>query len=1118
MNKIGLVLLGSLGLASCSVWAGAHKAEGEGSGRFSDPKTWASGGVPTEEEDGYTLSLQPAKNGVVFVNDVGFTLSNASVSLAAPVGAVEPVTSIVLKGGRIELAPSSGNPFSASGRGGVPLTTWVDATLAAGLGGTYGTQIVTGEGGTTIFRGTLDHVLTSDAESSNFFYFYSPNGTNVVAGSYCQPDGVTWTKGPWVRSPVIITGRMILPGLQVQDTTLKIARGGRLVPMKGVTSSVYGAGTLDVCGGIFDHQRFNPDFQFGGTGATTLTVRDGGIARTHEKFRLGYGTGVTTVNILTGGVWSTAMSHYQGGAYRGAIHYEIAGGTAIVDGSLYLGEQSANTTAERTYLHLAAGQLRCSGITQEYSYNTAGRAKDVYIYPDGGELFVMDGNSTKSKTFASFLGGTVSHIRTQIRKGGFIINNHRCTVTYAGSIEGSDIAGEQDGGLVKRGGKNLTLSGECTYTGDNIVEDGTLVIAAKNAAANTRVWSVAKLQLNAPSYYAGGINLRTGAALVLNGAGDYSFDTLTAERDAIIRLSPKTTAIAAAEAISAAGNLLFDLTDDDAGAYPVLSAPNAAELAPKCRVLIASTGKRYSFIADGETVKLVIEDALYSKWTRSETGEWFDSENWTGGVPNAAGAQARLAGAPDSQPDLTVANPLTLGALRYASESTGTANARGWNLKPVTDATLTLTPTDATLPSICVDKKYNGLYLPVSAADSIVISILDGRLYSDAVIASSDPDAHLVFANAGVNFVSTPISLPSYFLPDAGVLYGNKALAQMFANGVSFGVGTGVFIYDNMTISGPSWMSETTSIAYGAANKTLTLHKPIGYLGAILGTGTHGTLVVEDFSGVTHYLGNTGTTVYRGTADVEMPRMTLATANSAAERHIDLQRAANAGDVTIDGRNLVWDIGGPLNAVSLRGDATGFFRLGGVFTYPARDSGARLELGAGNYELKDDFLFCSLLDGASEVAIGSNGTTTEVAFNGDALVDVQTVTMEGVATLDMTSGGMLIAADVSFSGTLCPRVATLASDEAAIRVGTARFAAGGTIDFKRTTSDPLPKKGRIALLKFDILSAEDEANLKTWTITGCGYEMREPSLLIDRTAGEVCLTSRSTAGIVLIVR
>jgi hypothetical protein len=61
--------------------------------------------------------------------------------------------------------------------------------------------------------------------------------------------------------------------------------------------------------------------------------------------------------------------------------------------------------------------------------------------------------------------------------------------------------------------------------------------------------------------------------------------------------------------------------------------------------------------------------AVVATWSAPGAGSWFDSNNWTGGIPNTIGAEARFLGAIAATSTVYADTPVTVGTMRFNNAS-----------------------------------------------------------------------------------------------------------------------------------------------------------------------------------------------------------------------------------------------------------------------------------------------------------------------------------------------------------------------------------------------------------------------------------------------------------------
>ena len=1100
--------------------------------RFSDPDTWVQKKVPQTSDQELQLVLTPGRNGVVFENDIGYPLTIRQMVFRVP-SAAAPGEGRLLRviGNPLTLGDAgyTGSALQVNGSGSGEQTLEIFNDLVALRPSTC---IESGEGVTLVLRGALKSGVNGEGVSTNNFRFVGA-GTKVLAGDTYMPDGEAWTLATsFANGTIRIAGDFSMRGFDLGDSasipTMEVVPGGRIRLLTGNTATVRDGATLDICGGIVEQKTSNQTLQMR---KSTLRIRKGGVLRTGNAFRYG-SSGLTDVQVETGGVWSCFSTHYMpGSSDGGSIHLTVRGGTVFAPTTygFNLGYHPySGATSATNWLHLAAGgQFRTGGLSQRYSYNDASLDKDVYFYADGGTLvYSPTGDEIYSTACDAFIGGTASRFHTVVREGGFLFNNLNANVTYNGPIEGNDNGGA-DGGLTKLGGATLTLTGVGTYTGTNDVRRGTLKIAAANAATMTTVSSVGELELAAPAHYANGVNLALGAVLNLSGAGAYTLSSLAAGPDAVIALSPSTASLTVTSAIEQEGNLDFRLSGSAAGSYAIMTAPNAADIVSKCRVLEPRKDTDYAFSCAGNTITLTIAAKVKSSaWNLAGAGNWSTAENWSAGVPNAAGAQAVFGKALTAASTLTIDAAATVGGL-FADDPTVQYTLSNKNK-------FTFAADDAALAYLGGTMSgYFVVATPLVTEGSLEVDMASAsRLYLESTsrtFGGDDSTLRVRIAGNGYVYISGGIAAPTvveqvgtafaYLMTRDGSL--NRFQNGLYMrNGVIFGhYGSGGATHK---VCGDFRMTEGGSFNFVYAGSTCLFEHPVGTLWLRNdGNGTVQDFHVESLADVDLVMMYHAKLAYAGTADAVLPRTSAQVRGRSSKPGVNtIARRPDAGDLTVDGGNVFYapprDGGEQDNYLHFAGDMTGRIILQNGFTDPEGGK-AFFGLDSGRFLLKDSFVYSRAVGSANEVTIGSDGKETSVVFEDGALLQTENGRTLGDTTLDLSAGGTIKADAFAFAGTLKVKASDDPYGTGQVSVGTATFAPNGTIDFGGTSGQPLAKRRNLRVLKFKTLSAEDEANLRTWTITGCGRDDVQPVLSIDRTAGVVTAGFKKI-GLTLIFR
>jgi autotransporter-associated beta strand protein len=239
----------------------------------------------------------------------------------------------------------------------------------------------------------------------------------------------------------------------------------------------------------------------------------GGIVTDSAILRLANNTSGGTVAPtgllnITGGSFSVATTTLVGATGVSAASSNAKGTITISAGSF--SSTGAVTLANTSYTD---GTVNLNGGTftaPQINTNTGATHSSSTFNFNGGTLITSADNST-------FLQGLTT---ANVRNGGALIDSNGYDVTIAQNLLHSALGGDAatDGGLNKAGSGTLTLTGLNTYTGDTVVQAGTLSLANAdlNDTAAVNVYSGALLDLSfattdvVGSLIYNGVNLGSG--------------------------------------------------------------------------------------------------------------------------------------------------------------------------------------------------------------------------------------------------------------------------------------------------------------------------------------------------------------------------------------------------------------------------------------------------------------------------------------------------------------------------------------------------------------------------------------------------------------------------------
>lgn len=387
--------------------------------------------------------------GEVTVSGAGSQWTNRDIFLVGYLGTGELT---ITDGGRV--SNTQGFIGYGSGSSGTVTVGGADSQWAAGsvlYVGFYGT------GGLTVTDG--GHV--SNTAHGYIGYYNGSSGTVTVSGKDSQ-----WTSGGTLYVGISGTGE------------LTVTDGGRVANTQGYVGYNNGSSGTATISGEGSRWTNSGDLILGGNGPTnqttatgTLTIEDGGTVWVGGTLRIFDGDTVT----LDGGTIrfngynrnTAGTFNYLGGTVQLAGNRIVGTDVAITDfyGSNPVIETNKGLTIEgiatlATTLTLDGGMLTVGGL------NKAGGK----INFDGGTLRAL---ASRESFLQYFAAGDV-----EILSGGVFLDTQDFHVGVSAVIGGV-------GALVKQGDGALTLSGENVYTGDTVVEAGTLLVTGSTASASS---------------------------------------------------------------------------------------------------------------------------------------------------------------------------------------------------------------------------------------------------------------------------------------------------------------------------------------------------------------------------------------------------------------------------------------------------------------------------------------------------------------------------------------------------------------------------------------------------------------------------------------------------------
>jgi autotransporter-associated beta strand protein len=360
-------------------------------------------------------------------------------------------------------------------------------TIAGGLTNTYGAP-----GSTTLTLGG-NGIITNLLSSAN-----NPGGTNIIATTgnanwtlLNNPSSASMTV-PWVLS--INTGTFNF-GSGSSSPVLNMTTPNN-TPSDNQVGTVAGlSGTLTIVAGtLATASRLNTATALNSTG---IVNQVGGIFNLGSQFQGANGGNAGEVSFvnLSGGVMNVSGG---GGPFyvasRGSGTLTISGSASLNCGTLDVSRNAnGNSVGSVGIVNLNGGTLLASKVGTATANSQAGTTGN----PTPSATFYFNGGTLKmnSSTAPFFQGSTVAPvipISAIVTSGGAFIDSNGKTNTFAEPLLHDPTLGSvTDGGLTKNGPGSLLLMSNVAYTGNTVVNVGTLALTNSVALDTSPMLTVA---------------------------------------------------------------------------------------------------------------------------------------------------------------------------------------------------------------------------------------------------------------------------------------------------------------------------------------------------------------------------------------------------------------------------------------------------------------------------------------------------------------------------------------------------------------------------------------------------------------------------------------------------
>jgi autotransporter-associated beta strand protein len=616
---------------------------------------------------------------------------------------------------------------------------------------------------------------------------YAPNGVKTVTvgaagGSGTFSGTILGTNGNIALTKTgsgteTLSGANTYTGTStINGGTLQVAAGGVINTTSQILVGGTGGATLAITGGSVTTSSNGNALYVGSTGgqpgavlissgslilsgtAASLAIGDNAIGtftQTGGTVTMN-GTGIWFANnpgssgsqiAISAGTFTSNAILYDG--VRGTTSITVSGTAVMTVGTFNIGHPGGNGAGTRT-VNLNGGTLQVGsgGI----------------VYGLGPAIFNFNGGTLQAGASSASFWNSNANVTANVLVGGATFDTQGFNVTIGQKL----LAGTPSGGLTKIGGGALTLSGASAYTGNTLLQAGTLIV--NGSLAGTVIVSAGTLggSGTVKNITASGSTISPGvgvgtAALTTSGSGpiDSTFNRATFVADVNGAAGDRYTNSAGKVALTGATLSVNTLSSGTIGqTYTLISSPGGITgvfaNAPVSGVTYAFGSFFYTVTYTGTSVVLTCANApttlhwlgaVDSNW--SVAGNWLENTTPVSGdmlvfdtiIPNFVGTAAAFAPSNNivgltsmvlqindssSAGDFTLSgDALTLAAGGITSMVANGANATinfsvGGGLTLATPVTITGNSSALLIVNSAVDN--GGFLLTVSGSGGVVIS------------------------------------------------------------------------------------------------------------------------------------------------------------------------------------------------------------------------------------------------------------------------------------------------------------------------------------------------------------------------------------------------------------
>ena len=667
------------------------------------------------------------------------------------------------------------------------------------------------------------------------------------------------------------------------------------------------------------------------TGGTTI---NGGTLSSSEAAALGSASGLLTIN-PTGTLQATGSYSTSRAVVLGGTGGASSGGTIDVTGSNIL---------TRTGVISGSGSLTKTG-TGTLSLNAANTfTGDFYI--NGGTVSTTSNQSLGPQPTAGsplytvhMANGTTLQtvVSSAVGNRQFELVSGTATLDVTGSfIQQRNGLVYGAGGLIKAGTGTHILTNANTYTGGTTINNGTLQVNNTSGSATgtgaVTVNSGGTLSglptpaapFNVAGTISGAVTINSGGTLAAQSGTTFTLGNLTLNTGAIsdfdlgaLTATPMIN-ITSTDGLNLAGAssiVIHNIGGLATGTYRLFDYTGTA-LSSIGNLSLGSTpgsGFTYSLSNNQSNTSIdLLVSATSNQWGNDASGNWSAGSNWSGGTPNAQGAQANLFSLINVARTVTVDDAFTIGSLAFDNVSAYSVVGDGVNGHGLTFA-------NGGVAAIEVLSGSHTISAPISLTDNLDIAAITGTaLTINSAISENSAGRTLTIDGAGTVTLGGTLANTYSGLTRVteGTLNLNKTVSvnAIGAGGVQVDSGTVLALLASHQIADTATAAVNGTFALGTSSETIGALNGGGSV--TLGTGSVLTVGAANnlnslFGGVISGAGTitkagTGTLVLNGTNTFGGSGQTVSINAGSVQVAADSGLGNAANSLTFNGGALVF--------------------------------------------------------------------------------------------------------------------------------------------------------------------------------------------------------------------